>query len=233
MAFAGCPALTLLHETADWLAIDKPAGLLVHATSLDAHEALNARDLLQAQRGEPLWTVHRLDKGTSGLLLFARSAAAARELADAFEQGAIDKRYLALVRGWPPAEGLIDHPLARDPEKPSAGQPHGPAKTRYRVLQTLEWPLPMGGHDTCRLAIVEAQPQQGRRHQIRRHFKHIGHPLIGDSTHGKGPLNRAVAAHIGTARLWLHASELRLPGQRALHCPPGPAWAALGLTVSG
>lgn len=224
--------LTVLHADARCVAIDKPPGLLVHRSSLDAHEAANAHEQLQAQRGEPLWTVHRLDKGTSGVLVFARSAEAAAALGAAFREGRVKKRYLALVRGWPADEGEIDHPLARDPERPSAGQPLLPASTRFRTLARHEWPFADGRHATSRYALVEAEPGSGRRHQIRRHFKHIAHPLVGDSTHGKGAHNRAVAAWLGVQRLWLHAVALELPAfdggaPLSIAAPPGPEWAAL------
>lgn len=224
--------LRLLHADADLVAIDKPPGLLVHRSALDAHETRNALALLQAQLGQRLWPVHRLDKGTSGVLLFARHVEAARALGAAFEAGAVGKRYLALVRGWPPPSGAIDHPLARDPERPSAGQPRLPARTRFRRLACHEWPFGDGRHPTSRYALVEAEPLTGRRHQIRRHFKHLGHPLVGDSTHGKGAHNRAVAAWLGTARLWLHARQVVLPAfdgraETAIEAPPGPEWAAL------
>jgi len=218
--------LTVLHADADVVAIDKPPGLLVHRTSLDAHDDRNALDLLRAQLGLPLWTVHRLDKATSGVLFFARHADAARELGAAFERGDVRKRYLALVRGWPGEGGLIDHPLARDPERPSAGQPHLPARTHWRRLAQHEWPFADGRHATSRYALVEVEPENGRRHQIRRHFKHIAHPLVGDSTHGKGAHNRAVAAWLGVARLWLHAGRIEVAG-RVIEAPPGPAWQRL------
>ena len=202
----------LLHVDERLLAIDKPPGLLVHRTGLDAREADSALDRLRQVTGERLWPVHRLDKGTSGVLVFARDALAARLLGAAFEAGAVAKRYLALVRGWPDDAGRIDHPLARDPERPSRGQETRPAGTRYRVLARFDWPFSADGrHRTSRYALVEASPETGRRHQIRRHFKHIGHPLLGDSTHGKGAHNRAVAAWLGVARLWLHASSITLP----------------------
>ncbi len=230
------PALPLLHLDADLAAIDKPAGLLVHRSTLDAHEAVNALDLLQAQLGERLWPLHRLDKGTSGVLLFARHAQAARYWGLALQEGRIHKRYLALVRGWPPEAGEIDHPLARDPERPSAGQPLLDACTRYRRLACLEWPFTVDGrHPSSRYALVEAEPLTGRRHQIRRHFKHIAHPLVGDSTHGKGAHNRAVAAWLGVARLWLHAAGVELPleggGSLRIEAPPGPEWQQVGLPM--
>jgi tRNA pseudouridine65 synthase len=223
--------LCILYSDKDLIAIDKPAGLLVHASALDAHERRNAVDLLRRQTGEPVVPVHRLDKGTSGVLLFARHAAAARQWGMAFDAGQVGKRYLALVRGWPAEQGVIDHPLARDPELPSAGQLRLPAVTAYERIATFEWPFQVdAAHASSRYALVRARPQQGRRHQIRRHFKHIAHPLVGDATHGKGVHNRAVAQWLGTARLWLHAEalELDVAGQRVtIAAPPGPEWSRL------
>lgn len=223
--------LTLLYRDEHLVAIDKPAGLLVHRTQLAAHEGEAALQRLRDQLGRPVWPVHRLDRGTSGVLLFALSADMAAQLGAMFEQGQMDKRYLALVRGWPGADaGLVDHPLARDPELPSAGQPLLEAQTRWRVLERLEWPLASDPRfATTRAALLEAEPLQGRRHQIRRHLKHIAHPILGDATHGKGPLNRSVAAHLGSSRLWLHAQQLAFahPTSGAalrLQAAPGPEW---------
>lgn len=220
--------LAVLHADADLVAIDKPAGLLVHPSALDAHEERTALGLLQAQRGERLFPLHRLDKGTSGVLVFARSPEAARHWGQAFDRGEVAKRYLALVRGWPPEAGSIDYPLARDPERPSAGQPRLPALTHYRRLACLEWPFAVDErHASSRYALVELEPVTGRRHQIRRHFKHISHPLIGDTTHGKAAHNRAVAAWLGIDRLWLHAGRLRLPGGLSIASACGPEWARI------
>ncbi len=223
--------LTILHADEHLVAIDKPPGLLVHRTQLAAHEDEAALQLLRDQLGRTVWPVHRLDRGTSGVLLFALSAEVASLLGAMFEQGRMQKRYLALVRGWPgDDEGLIDHPLARDPELPSAGQTMLDAQTRWRVLERLEWPVSTDARfPTTRVALLEAESLQGRRHQIRRHLKHIAHPILGDATHGKGPLNRAVAAHLGTQRLWLHARELRLihpvtGSPLQLQALPGPGW---------
>ncbi|MGE4242377.1 pseudouridine synthase [Ramlibacter sp.] len=215
--------LKIIHLDTDLVAIDKPAGLLVHPSRLDAHERETALATLERQLGEKLFPVHRLDKATSGVLLFARSGEAARHFAAGLE--ATEKRYLALVRGWPPEAGAVEHPLARDPEKPSAGQPQREALTRYHRLATHEWPFRVDErHATTRTALVEARPITGRRHQLRRHFKHIAHPIVGDSTHGKGPLNRAAAAHFGVQRLWLHALSLRLPGGLSIRAAPDEAW---------
>lgn len=226
--------LTPIYVDEHLVAIDKPPGLLVHRTQLAAGEDVAALQLLRDQLGRPVWPVHRLDRGTSGVLVFALSPEVASLLGALFEGGQMHKRYLALVRGWPGAEaGVIDHPLARDPELPSAGQPLLQAQTRWRVLERLEWPV---GTDprfaTTRVALMEAEPLQGRRHQIRRHLKHIAHPILGDATHGKGPLNRAVATHLGLQRLWLHARQLQLthPVTGAaldLQAPLAPHWPAV------
>ncbi|MBB5204240.1 tRNA pseudouridine65 synthase [Inhella inkyongensis] len=229
MSTATFPDLPLLAEGEGWIAIDKPAGLLVHPSQLDAHEADTVLARAQAQFGRRFSPAHRLDKGTSGVLLLTHSAPAAALLGAWFRDEQIHKRYLGLVRGWPQGEqGVIDHPLARDPEQPSAGQAHLPAQTRWQVLQRLSWPVrTQPGFEHTRGALLELEPLQGRRHQIRRHCKHIAHPLIGDATHGKGPLNRALAAHLGRQRLWLHAQRLELPDSQVIEAPPGPEWSAL------
>ncbi len=224
--------LHVLHADAAIVAIDKPAGLLVHRSALDAHETRSAADLLRAQLGAPVWMLHRLDKATSGVLAFARGVEVASAVGQAFETGRVRKRYLALVRGWPPSDGEIDYALARDPELASAGQVRLPAVTRYRRLACFDWPFPDGRHATSRYALVEVEPLSGRRHQIRRHFKHIAHPLVGDTTHGKSAHNRAVAAWLGTSRLWLHACRLELPAHAGgaalvIESPPGAEWASL------
>lgn len=226
------PLLKILYLDDDLAAIDKPAGLLVHPTALDAHEQRSAMALLRDQLGGHVWPLHRLDKGTSGVLLFARNEAAARHWRLPFEAGTVHKNYLALVRGWPAEAGEIDYPLARDPELPSAGQTRLPAVTRWQRLQCFDWPFSVDGrHPTSRYALVQAEPVTGRRHQIRRHFKHIAHPLVGDATHGKGAHNRAVAAWLGLDRLWLHAQTLQIerPGGAPLRieAPPGPEWTPL------
>lgn len=225
--------LRRLHEDERLLVIDKPAGLLVHRSALDARETDTVHARLQHETGERFFSVHRLDKGTSGVLVLAKDVEAARLLGTAFESGAVTKHYLALVRGWPASEGLIDHPLARDPEQPSAGQVTRPALTRWRLQCRFEWPLRVDArHASARYALIDVHPETGRRHQIRRHLKHIGHPLLGDSTHGKGAHNRAVASWLGMTRLWLHAGSITVPrlegrGSLTVHAPLGPEWQLL------
>ncbi|MDO5624516.1 MAG: pseudouridine synthase [Pseudomonadota bacterium] len=217
--------LPILYQDAHLVAIDKPPGLLVHRTGLDAGETRFAVQLLRDQLGRPVWPLHRLDKGTSGVLLFALSAAAAGAVRGVFEQaGGVRKSYLAAVRGWPPEEGLIDHPLTRLPGdvRPGAQAVQAlPARTRYATRARLALPLAYGDFTHTRCALLALTPETGRRHQLRRHCKHMAHPIIGDATHGKGPLNRALAPLLGVQRLWLHARAL------ALHLP----WQAAPLHI--
>jgi tRNA pseudouridine65 synthase len=206
--------LPVLHRDEILLAVDKPSGLAVHRGA--ARDRVVALQLVRDQVGRHVHAVHRLDRATSGVLLFALDSDTARRMQERFEAGGVEKRYLALVRGIPPEAGVIDHPISRDEDGPRV-----PAVTEFRRLAVFE-----------RYALVEARPLTGRRHQIRRHFKHLGHPLIGDSTHGKGAHNRAVALWLGAQRLWLHASRLELPGiaGRAtleIDAPAGSEWQRL------
>jgi tRNA pseudouridine65 synthase len=231
-AIAPSRVLPLLHLDEHLAVIDKPAGLLVHRTAIDAHEQDAALQRLRDQLGRPVWPAHRLDRGTSGVLVFALSADVASLLGLALAQRQTRKRYLTLVRGWPAEDaGVVDHPLARDPELPSAGQPLLEAQTAWSCLRRLELPVAADARfPTTRVAVLACEPVQGRRHQIRRHMKHIAHPIVGDANHGKGPLNRALAAHFGLQRLWLHAQRLSLKhpitdAPLAFEAPIGPEWA--------
>ena len=197
----------------DYLAIvHKPAGWLVHRTPLDKGETRFVLQALRDQIGRSVWPLHRLDKGTSGVLAFALDAQTARTMGLRFESGeGLQKTYRALVRGWPDDAGLIDHALKRMPDDMrSEREEVQAAQTAYTTLRRGEWPLTHAGFATTRWAEVQLQPLTGRRHQLRRHMKHIAHPIIGDATHGKGPLNRTLAAHMGFHRLWLHAWRLEL-----------------------
>jgi tRNA pseudouridine65 synthase len=216
----------------DYLAVvHKPAGWLVHRTPLDKGESRFVLQALRDQIGRLVWPAHRLDKGTSGVLVFALGAEVARSLGQAFESGeGLHKTYRAIVRGWPADELFIDHPLRRMPDDMRHQREEvQSAQTRLRCLRRGELPLPQGDFPSLRWAEVELHPLTGRRHQLRRHTKHIAHPIIGDATHGKGPLNRAVAAHLGLQRLWLHAARLQMrhPVNGTwldLAAPCGPEW---------
>jgi tRNA pseudouridine65 synthase len=228
--------LDILHRDTALIAVDKPPGLLVHRTVLDRRETEFAVQMLRDQIGRPVHPVHRLDRGTSGVLVFALDRATARFLCDAFAAQAVHKTYLAVVRGWPAEDGRIDHPLKREPDDAEWIDPRAQllpqaATTHWRRLATAELAIPGDRHPTTRCALLELTPETGRRHQIRRHLKHAAHPILGDATYGKGPLNRAFAAHTGCARLLLHCARLVLPhpdgGTLDLAAPPGGAFATL------
>lgn len=185
--------IEVLYRDDRLAAVVKPSGLAVHrGWSGDDEAAVQAaRDTL----GAFVFPVHRLDRGASGVLVFALDAEAARALSEAFERGQADKRYVALVRGIAPERAVVDHPIPR-----REGGPRVPAVTEVARLGVFE-----------RYSLVEARPRTGRLHQIRRHLKHLGHPLIGDVNYGKGEHNRLFRARFGLHRLALHAHALTLP----------------------
>ena len=213
--------------------MNKPTGWLVHRTPLDKGESRFVLQTLRDQIGRRVWPVHRLDKGTSGVLVFALSAEVAHSLSQSFESGeGLQKTYRAIVRGWPADRLCIDHPLKRMPDDMRSQRVEvQSAQTQLRTLRRGELPIAQGDFASLRWAEVELQPLTGRRHQLRRHAKHIAHPIIGDATHGKGPLNRSVADHLGVHRLWLHAQGLTLahPAHRTplhIQAPLATEWSA-------
>ncbi len=201
--------LTVLWRDEHVVVVHKPAGWLVHRTGLDAGETRFVLQTLRDQLGQKVFPVHRLDKGTSGVLAMALHSEAARAMAQAFESRQAHKRYLAMVRGWCPSEAWVDHALRPDDAPPEAVPQ--PAVTRFERVATLSLPFPVDRYPSTRVSLVHAWPLTGRRHQIRRHLKHLAHPIIGDATHGKGAHNRWWGEHLGLQRLWLHASELSMP----------------------
>lgn len=207
--------LSVVHQDPDLIVINKPSGLLVHRSRIDRHESRFALQILRDQIGEHVFPVHRLDKPTSGLLVFARSSDAARLLSEKFARREVAKFYLAVVRGHCPASGVIDHSLSEKHDRladPQARNDKAPqeAQTFFRTLAQVEWPEAVDRYPQTRYSLVELQPRTGRRHQLRRHMKHIGHPIIGDSTHGKGVHNRYFARRFDCARLMLACHRLEL-----------------------
>ena len=205
--------LDILYRDEQIIAIDKPSGLLVHRSEIDRHETRFAIQILRDQIGQWVWAAHRLDRGTSGVLLFALSAEMASTLGKQFEAGTVNKKYLAVVRGHPPEAGEINHPLSRQRDDREwkgdrSSDAAQAALTRYRRLATIELPVAVDRYASSRYALVEAEPLTGRRHQIRRHLKHIAHPIIGDATHGKGIHNRFFAEHFNCPRMLLACTSL-------------------------
>ncbi len=187
--------LKILYENSRLLAVEKPSGMLVHRGW--GNDRVVLVDMVRERLGvKTVHPMHRLDRGTSGVVLFALNPGVAGKLKDGFENGDVTKRYLALVRGVPPGDVVVDHPIPR-----KEGGPRVSAVTRVRRLATAEL-------EPRHLSLVSAVPQTGRLHQVRRHLKHLNHPIIGDANYGKGALNREIRSRFGLERLALHACEL-------------------------
>jgi 23S rRNA pseudouridine1911/1915/1917 synthase len=198
--------LLVLHEDRDVLIVDKPAGLLTVPTEEREKDTLWARALqyLQLRYGGRPYAgiVHRLDKDTSGAVVFARSRDALHALQDRFRTHAIDREYVALVAGSPPERGVFDADLVREPglrrSVARPGQTGRRAETHYRTLERLPG-----------AALVSIQPRTGRTHQIRVHFSAAGHPVLGDRVYGAGTSEGAAP------RQMLHARRLGFPHPRS------------------
>lgn len=204
--------LTEIYRDQWLLVVHKPAGLLVHRSPIDRHETEFALQYARAMNGgNHVYPVHRLDRPTSGVLVFARDQQTAATLGKAIMAGEVHKTYLAMVRGWTPMQGMIDHPLREEPiDRRCKGEPQPirEARTRYQRLATTEIPVEIEGHPTSRYSLVALYPETGRKHQLRRHMKHISHPIIGDANHGRGRHNRYFAERFKQGRLMLAATEM-------------------------
>lgn len=221
--------LEIVYQDAYLVAIHKPAGLLVHKSPIDKHETRFAMKLLRDQIGQWVYPLHRLDKPTSGLLLFALCPDIASQIGKSMENREIFKTYLAIVRGFADASGIIDHPLKeladfKGQQQAAEAKPEKPAQTTYRCIKQFELPFSDGRFPKSRYSLMELNPATGRKHQLRRHLKHISHPIIGDVKYGKGLHNRLFQEHFSCRRLLLAATELRFTHpitQQPLHllCP--------------
>ncbi len=198
-------ALTILYRDEHYIAVDKPAGMLVHRSWIAEEDEVFLLQTLRDQIGQRVYPIHRLDRPTSGVILFALSSEAARTMCGVFEQREVSKQYLAIVRGYTDAAGHIDYALREEPHKPEQQ-----AITDYERLATVELPIPTGRYSTSRYSLVRVTPVTGRMRQIRKHFHHIFHPLIGDTSHGEGRHNRLFREQFDCHRLLLHARRLTL-----------------------
>ena len=205
--------LEILYQDEHVVAVNKPAGMLVHRSWLDRHETQFVMQTLRDQIGQLVYPIHRLDRPTSGVLLFALSSEMANLLCHQFEQKQMEKEYLAVVRGYVTGQGEIDYPLKVQLDKIAdkfAQQDKEPqsAVTFYDGLKTVEMPYGVGRYATSRYSLVRLIPKTGRKHQLRRHMKHIFHPILGDTQYGDLHQNRALTEHTGCSRLMLHAEKL-------------------------
>lgn len=194
--------LEIIYQDEYLVAINKPHGLLVHQSPIARNAEEFALQLLRDQLQKHVWPVHRLDRKTSGLLLFALNKETDRLMQQQFMENKVQKKYLAVLRGHSPDELLIDYPLKKE------NGTLQDAITYFKTIARTEIPLAIGKHPTSRYALVEAQPQTGRMHQLRRHFAHIFHPIIGDRPHGCNKQNKFFKEHFQMESMLLHASYL-------------------------
>ena len=195
--------LEILFQDDAIVAINKPHGLLVHRSPIAADASEFAIQLLRDQIGQKVFPVHRLDRKTSGVLLFALNDEVNSILQEAFRNKKVKKKYRALVRGFTPESGTIDYALTREDGKVQE------AITHYSRLETFEIPVALGKHATSRYSLLEVEPQTGRMHQIRKHLAHIFHPIIGDRPHGCNKQNKLFLEKWEMNTMLLHAEEIR------------------------
>lgn len=214
--------IAILHQDEHFVAVDKPAGLFVHPSDLDRTAGASVMDLLRDQLGHYVYAAHRLDRKTTGVLLFAKNPGSDVSFKKLFQEKIIDKKYIALVRGFFPESCRCEEPLKTD--RGNAQE----AITEFKLLKTFESPLPFGKYSVSRYSLVEASPLTGRTHQIRRHLAHLRHYLIGDSAHGETRLNKFFKETYGIPQMFLHAKEIRfehpVTGEKLRIEAPIPEW---------
>ncbi|MDR3693450.1 pseudouridine synthase [Mucilaginibacter sp.] len=196
------PQLDILYQDDHLVAINKPHGLLVHRSPIASDATEFALQLLRDQLERHIFPAHRLDRKTGGALLFALSKDAEKLMQQQFQENQVDKKYLAIVRGFTDDNGEIDYALRK--ENGTLQE----AFTRYKALARAELDVPLGNHPTSRYSLVEANPATGRMHQLRKHFSHIFHPIIGDRTHGCNKQNKLFKERWQLDTMLLHASQL-------------------------
>lgn len=207
--------LEILYRDEFLVAINKPSGLLVHRSMIDRYETEFAIQILRDQIGQFVYPVHRLDKPTSGVLLFALDKESASLLGEQFMSRESKKSYIAVVRGYIQERGIIEHALTvkldkiadKDSSVPIEAQE---ATTEYERLATVELDFAVGKYDKTRYSLVKLYPMTGRKHQLRRHMKHISHHILGDTKYGRGEHNIFIREQFDCHRMLLHASELQI-----------------------
>lgn len=205
--------LDIIYQDEWMVAINKPAGLLVHKSYLARKEVFFAMTMLRDQLGQYVYPIHRLDRPTSGVLLFALSSEMARVLSDIFSERLVTKGYVAMVRGHLLGADTLDYPLKEEldkiaDKKANQDKEAQDAQTQWHHVLSGEYDAPIGNYDKARFSLIALKPSTGRKHQLRRHLAHLRHPIMGDTTHGDGKQNKYFKAHLGEQRLMLHASQL-------------------------
>ena len=208
-------ALEILYQDQYLVAINKPSGLLVHKSPIDKHETRFALQEVRNQIGQYVYPIHRLDKPTSGVLLFALSKEVAQSMSLAFRENEVKKEYLAIVRGYTQEEDKIDYALkqmldSKEEKRLGITKEAQEACTNYRRLATVELPYAVSRYPVARYSLVRLKPSTGRKHQLRRHMKHIFHPIVGDTKHGRGEHNQLFRDKFDAHRLLLHAYRVNL-----------------------
>lgn len=194
--------LDILYQDEYLIAINKPHDLLVHRSPIAADVEVFALQILRDQIGKKVYPVHRIDRKTGGVLLFAFDKSTEVAMQQQFANGEVKKKYLAVVRGYTPDSQEIDYPLKKE---------NGVSQNAFTVYTTLgrtEIPVPFGGHATSRYSLIEAEPTTGRMHQLRKHLAHVYHPIIGDRTHGCNKQNKLFKEKWEMTTMLLHASQL-------------------------
>ena len=207
------PTLNVLYQDEYFVAVDKPSGLLVHRSFLDKRETLFAMQLVRDQIGQHVFPLHRLDRPTSGVLLFALSSDVARISSELFSEHKITKRYLALTRGFAPESVHVDHALKYKFDKiadkfSDQDKPAQEAQTDFNCLHQAVINKPLGKFPSVRYSLVECYPKTGRKHQIRRHLNHLNHPILNDANYGDNKQNHFFQDEFGLNRLMLFAKDL-------------------------
>lgn len=205
--------LEILYQDAYLVAINKPSGLLVHKSPIDKHETQFALQMVRDQIGQYVYPIHRLDKPTSGVLLFALDAHMAKKMSLMFRTSQVHKEYMAVVRGFTEDASLIDYPLkqmldTKEQKQKGITKETQEAQTQYQRLATVELPYPVSRYPVARYSLVKLFPRTGRKHQLRRHMKHIFHPIIGDTKHGRGEHNTLFREKYACHRLLLHSNRI-------------------------
>lgn len=199
----------VLFQDEHLIAIDKPAGFHVHPPEDRRHAispSFNCLYLLRNQTQKFLYPVHRLDRATSGVLVFAFQSETARILCDMFQKQEPKKTYFCVTRGWTEKEGLIAHPLKSDTRPGEKLE----AETSFQQVATVELPFEVGRYPSARYSLLKVQPKSGRKHQIRRHLDSISHPLLGDTIYGSGEHNRVFREKLKIQGLLLKAYSLEI-----------------------